>query len=372
MIKKNHSCSDKTPLKLEKHWWHKVKALFFGQLLKEKESASQNALFSGQSEELTKKSSMKDWIKAIDVLQPLIQSMRNALDPIKMDAFDLEALGLNTYLFHIDRLLVKIREYILNYRYRQEQFLTQSDILRKVEFLQVSEAADQCYRRIIQLTDFVQKLPQKKLYSDDLVSQIHALELETTTLGSAVRGMNQFCYRQEALLQLTQLEQSLFQSLSQTRLPLGGNHLHEDAYEFNSKHDYLRAKSRELKAEQSQFINGIIDIYEVLRKCYVVARKVTVKETLDNMALGIENLMQVMMQPQLDLNAGFDALILIFNAVESLRFSTNRESRCSRNLFEKAKLARHQLRKICSKDALGQEFLRQIEVKKFSLVAQPK
>ena len=377
MMKNHNSSPDKSASKLEKHWWRKVKAIFFAPF-KEREPAGQSASILEQTlKEPSKKPTVKDWIKAIDVLQPLVQSVRSTLDPMRMDAFDLDALGVNTYLFHIDRLLVKIREYILNYRYRQEQFLNQTEILSKIEFLQVNEAADQCYQRILKLTDFIQKLPYKKLYSDELINQIHALELETTTLGSAVRAMSQFCYRQEALLQLTQLEQSLLQSLSQTRLPLGGNSLNADGLNSHqmmySKDEYLRTKSQEsLTDEQSEFINEMIDIHEALRKCYVVARKMMVKETLDCMAEGIENLIQVMMQQNYDTNEAFNALAQIFNAVESLRFSTNRESRCSRNLFEKAKIARHQLRKICLKEPVGQAFLKQIEVKRFSLVKPPK
>lgn len=378
MINNNNSYKNELKSKHSQHWWKKMIALFLGHWIRQ--SKYNNFDVSSDIEIIEQKqkvkASLKDWMNAVDTLQPLVQSIRANANPAEVEDFDLELLGANTYLFHIDRLLVKVREYFINFRYRQEQANDYNELINKTEYVQAIEAAQQCYHTIINLTALVQKLPHKKLYSEEFINQIHAFELEVTTLGSSVRMLNKLVYRQEALLQLSALEQDLLQTLGQNPQSI------QNTYSFNeigSSHglmyrgDYLKTKAQMIIVpEYFTFITSIIDVHEMLKKCYVVARKSVVKETLDMMSENIEGLINVFLQQEPERNQIFNHLAQIFNSVEALRFSTNRESRCSRNLFEKSKLARHQLRKICQKHDIAREFLKTVSVSRVTLLKPPK
>jgi hypothetical protein len=378
MINNNNSYDSNIKSNHYQHWWKKMIGLFFGHWTRQSKYTDYGMpSHEGAIEQQQKvKASLKDWMNAVDTLQPLVQSIRANANPADVEDFDLELLGANTYLFHIDRLLVKVREYFINFRYRQEQANDFNELVNKAEYIQAIEAAQQCYHTIINLTTLIQKLPHKKLYSEDFINQIHAFELEVTTLGSSVRMLNKLVYRQEALLQLSALEQDLLQTLGQ------GQQSTQNTYSFNeigSNHglmyrgDYLRTKSQMISVpEYFTFISSLIDVHDMLKKCYVVARKSVVKDSLDMMSENIEGLIDVLLQNEPEKNLIFNYLAQIFNTVEALRFSTNRESRCSRNLFEKSKLARNQLRKICLKHDIAREFLKTISVSRVTLLRPPK
>lgn len=358
------------------HWWQKLKAILFGQWLLAKEDdlkAFKSNLKLLEFEKDLTKSTYKDWMQAVDVLQPLVQSIRRSIEPNKTQDFDLDMLAANTYLFHIDRLISKIREYLHQYHYRQEQYNENSLYTYKVEMNQANIVAEQCYHSMLQLTSLLQRLPSNKLYSEELIAQIHAFELDTTALGSAIRTLNQSAYKAESMVQLAALEQDLLQSLSQSKGPIypGAGFVDNGSYFnlSNTQGEYLRSKSQIIKdAQCNKLINGLIDIHEGLKKCYVVARKVYIKEALDIMAQNIEALIVILVNDEVDTNRAFFHFNQIFHSVETIRFNSNRESRCSKNLFDKSKSAMFQLRKICQKHPLGLEYLKLYSVKRGSLV----
>ncbi|MBS0286157.1 MAG: hypothetical protein JSR17_02610 [Proteobacteria bacterium] len=376
MIDNPHPSFEEHPQKSTKHWWQKLKAILFGQWMMAKEeefNSIKNSLKLIDYEKDNAKSTFKDWMQAIDVLQPLVQSIRKSIEPKKNDDFDLDMLAANTYLFHIDRLISKIREYLHQYRYRLHQYQENTLYTYKVEINQASLVAEQCYHTILQLTSLLQRLPTNKLYSDELITQIHALELDTTALGSAIRTLNQSAYKAESMVQLAALEQDLLQSLSQAKAPIhpGAGFVDSGSY-FNLSHsqgEYLRSKSQLIKdTECNMLINGLIDIHETLKKCYVVARKVYIKEALDLMASNIEALIVIMVNNEIDKNRVFIHFNQIYHSVETIRFNTNRESRCSKNLFEKSKTAMTQLRKVFQKHPLGLEYLKLYSAKRVGLI----
>src|SRR5262249_55826764 len=136
-----------------------------------------------------------------------------------------------------------------------------------------------------------------------------------------------------------------------------------------SQGDYLRSRASEISnPSYFRMVSGLIDIHDILKKCYVVARKVFIKDALDIMAENIEGIIAVLSAAQPDKHKIFFHFNQIFHSVETIRFNTNRESRCSKNLFDKCKMATHQLRKLCHKHPLGMEYLKAYSVKRLSLI----
>jgi len=293
----------------------------------------------------------------LDNLHSIIQICRNSNESSE------ETI---TYLFHVDRLLVKIREHLLTLRYHEHQFSDHYDLVNRIEFLEVKEAAIQCYNTMTQISVYVKNLPKKITMNtlETLVNLINILELDATSLGSAMRVLNQFCYRQEAIVQFAQLEQNLMNSIVQSQF---------SSFNFQklmtSENENLRARIQAIPDHNNiRLIKKLIEIHDMLRKCYVVARKAIIKETLDNMGNDIEALTILFLDGSPDKNQLTMTLCDIYHDIESLRFSSNRESHCSKNLFDKAKLARNLLRKACVKHPLGREFISQISVKRDPLI----
>ncbi len=356
------------------HWWQKIKAILFGQWLlakEENERIHDTLKLVEFDKQFPLKSSFKDWIQAIDTIQPLVQSHRKSIEPSTNDEFDLDLLAANTYLFHLERLLVKIREYLHQYRFRQEQYVEQNFYSYKLEINQATNAAEQCYFTILQLTALLQRHDGKK-YSDEMVAQIHALELDTTALGSAIRSLNQSAYKAESMAQLASIEQDLLQSLSR---PVSTAVFANNNLNFNLPHsqgEFLRLKAKSIEdPENGKFIINLIDIHDQLKKCYVVARKVFIKDSLDQMGVHIEGIIEEFSKNESNKNIIFEHLNQLFHSVESIRFNTNRESRCSKNLFVRSKEAMKSLRKICQKHPIGLEYIREYTIKR-DLLKLPK
>ena len=276
----------------------------------------------------------------------------------------------STYLFQIDRLVTKTREHFLRLRYLRDQFAKYPEVIDKPEYTQTLQICEQTYKTILNITHTLQKLPNRRLYSDEFITLIHAFELETAAIGSSIRALNQIAYRQEAIMQIADLERTLMDSLSQSHA-LTHAQSHEmrlgNYTAFYGTGEYLRKKIKELPySAHEEFLSRLVDIYEMLKKCYVVARKSVIKDTLDQMGESIEHLITIFNQTEPSQQDVFSELHQVYNALESLLFSANRESRCSRNLFEKARIARHLMRKACLGNAVGQQFLKQIEVRRTS------
>lgn len=364
----------------KKTLWRKIIGFFTA----DKKTACDTRL-SEQPENYQKKyedSTLESWIPGLDNLTAIVKKLRQELDLDKVYNLDLEFLGLITYLYHIDRLLVKVRENMLTFRYRQGQILNEFENITKSDYAKVNQCCLECYHIILQLTILLQKsIPKKsysKLYNDDLILEVHALELASSTLESMIRALNQAAYKQESAFQLSELEKTLMQSLERPSASYPKSY--QGATMFNdytlspqgvmySTSEYLRTKLRVIpEAVDQKFMQSIIDSYDNLKKCYVVSRKAVIKGTLDIMAENMEMLSAELAKKEQNKDVIFEYLNQIFNSLESLRFSTNRESRCSRNLFEKAKSTRKLLRKACGAHPIAKEFLKEIYVARETLV----
>lgn len=311
-----------------------------------------------------------EWFRAIDTLQAIVMSLKHNSDENAF-SLDLESLSFQTYLYHIDRMLVKVREQLYTYQYRINELKKDDKALSDIPFLLVKKSAQQCYITILELTHFLRANQKKKLYNHrGFIKKVHALELDASELSSAIRGLNQYTYQQETLQQLAYLEKSLIENLQNTSIPSQGGMLpYSDQLGLE---DYCGRKSSGLRnlcaniADDSQktLLLSLIEIFDNLKRCYVVARKSTINETLDEMYKALEELSVLFTTSEMKQADVVALLSKYYNAIESLRFSTNRDSRCSRNLFEKAKIAKHQMRNACADHELGVAFLRTISITK--------
>lgn len=328
------------------HWWQKILGLF--------RRERRVTIF----EEI---SDSPEPLVLLDGLQAIVTELRSTLDLNERERWDLNVLAVSTYLYHIDRMLVKIRENLLTIRYRMEQFKAQDELLQSHEFIRVKDAEEHCYIAIINLMTLLKQAARKKMVDDEVINRIHALELESANLNMAVRSLNQLAFRYETLQQLAALEQTLNQPLITS--PSDFVHTHQGV--MYSSTEMLQNQLQEIVlAEDAKWLTVFIDVHDMLKKCYVVARKSVIKDLLDKMEEHIQNLVAAGKQKKLDQALVFKELNAIFNNLQSIRFNCHRESRCSKNLFDKVKLARQQLRKACEQHPLGREYLSSTNIKR--------
>jgi len=297
----------------------------------------------------------------IDELQSLVKKLRSELDLGTKKQWDLDILAASTYLYHVDRILMKVRENMLTYRYRLDECKENPEMLNQNEFIFAKEAHAHCYIAILNLTTVLKKTTLVQIYSDHIVNPIHALEIESTNLNSAIRALNHLSYRQETLLQLNALEQSLMQTLSSP--PSDFVYTHQGI--MYSTTEYLRDQLKKVSnLADIEWLTAFIETQDMLKKCYVVARKGVIKELLDKMSDNIQLLVTAFNRKNPDEEKIFEHLTAIFNGMESIRFNCHRENGCSKNLFDKVKMGRQQLRKACHNHPLGREYLIRIAMKR--------
>ncbi len=302
-----------------------------------------------------------DPIHLLDELQSLVHKLRRELDLDTQMQWDLDTLAASTYLFHVDRILMKVRENMLNYRFRLDESKDNKAFLNQTEFSYAKETHAHCYIAILNLTTVLKKASLKQIYSDQVVNPIHALELASANLNSAMRAVNQLSLRQETLLQLSALEQNLMQTLSNP--PPDYVYTHQGI--LYSTTEYLRNQLKEITIpEDIKWLSTFIEAQDALKKCYVVARKGVIKELLDKMSDNIQALITALNQRNPDEETIFMNVTAVFNGLESIRFNCHRENGCSKNLFEKVKIARLQLRKACQNHPIGREYLNRMAIKR--------
>src|SRR5690242_11438683 len=110
-MNKNKVISFMVGEKISRHLWQKIKALFLGQWLQKRHMQHSEEVIISYTQDEVNQFVLHDWIQAIDILSFLVQSVRKNCDTKSNYEIDLEVLGANTYLFHVDRLLAKIREH---------------------------------------------------------------------------------------------------------------------------------------------------------------------------------------------------------------------------------------------------------------------
>lgn len=340
------------------HWWLKIKSLFVKSL--DAEILHNLPVPAKQTD---------DPMIQLDELTALVSKVRAELDLDTSKQWDLDILAASTYLFQVDRILMKVRENMVTYRYRIEQFKNDKGIETQNEFIFAEDAHNHCYIAVLNLMAVLKNVSIKQIYNDNVVNVIHALELESANLNSAIRALNQLSFRHETLQQLNALEKSLIKTLSAP--PPDFVYTHQGV--MYSTTELLRKKLKDvLNPEDVKWLGTFINNHDMLKKCYVVARKSVINELLDNMNEHIQALLNAFSRKDRDHEMIFHHLMNIFNSIESIRFNSHRENGCSKNLFEKAKIARKELRKACQQHPVGRDYLSRIEIKREPLKVKSK
>lgn len=314
---------------------------------------------------------MREWFSAIDSLQSLLLTLKQNYNCLGTKNINLDLLTIHTYLYHIDRLLVTIKEQLYSYQYRVNEFTDLRHSLNEISFLQAKKSAQQCYVTILSIIQTLKFTKLEKLKNNqNFISYVHGLELDTSALVSAIRILNQYACQQKTIRELESLEKSLMDSFINTKPQSQLEMLHYSEQlglevVIGSKGSFLKDQSSTIKdANHKVFILRLISIFEALKRCYVVARKSTINDALEGMSKNLEKLISIFSQETIVESEVIAQLQDFYNSIESIRFSTNRDSRCSQNLFEKAKVARHEMRKVCAHDKYGLAFLKMINFKR--------
>lgn len=363
----------KSEKSLEKHndsFWTRFKRLLLGNwFFGLREDSNKSLLFNENRSLNDFQKSVKQWFENIDMLATLIRNLRQEVDISKNKDFTIEILGVNTYLFHLERLSVKLREYVYAFKYRIDQHGSNLAFMNRMEVMQFCAGMEHAQQTIMHIKGIVQTYPVKKLYNEDLINSIHALELEVSSIGSAIRNLNQAAYQQEIFHhQLGDIESSLLQSLDITAHRPGSVQLSE-APATPIQVEKLQVNAIKINQEAEKvFVNKLIESYDLLKKCYVVSRKQVVNQTLVIYSQNINQLIELILNSPFDKDKFEDSLANLFYCLESIRFSSNHPSRCSKILHEKAKMARLLLRSACKTYPHGLDYIRKRSVKRDSLL----
>lgn len=343
----------------QKHrWWQKIKSLFVSSLDSEILHSLPVPIKPTDNP-----------MSHLDEVTALVSKIRAELDLDNSKQWDLDVLAASTYLYQVDRILMKVRENMLTYRYRVDQFKNDTDIKNQNEFVYAEDAHNHCVIAVMNLMAVLKKVNLKHIYNDNIITAIHALELESANLNSAIRAVNQLSFRHETLQQLNALEKSLMKTLSSPP----PDYVYTPQGVMYSTTEYLRKQLKEVSnPEDIRWLDIFINNHDMLKKCYVVARKGIINQQLEKMNEHIQTLVDIFSRKTRDQERVFELLTAVFNGIDSIRFNCHRDNGCSKNLFEKAKIARKELRKACQQHPIGRAYLLRTEMKREPLKVKGK
>lgn len=287
-------------------------------------------------------------------------------------------LQAQTCLFHVSRSLIQIREQAYHFQYRLNQLSETDNMSQEDVFQPILDSMHKCQQVIVAIINVVESRGVLSLIQNDkFFMMVNTLELNAAELSSHMRGYNQICAQKDTLNALFELETLFSDRFSaKSNIPKFYSSSFEGHYEIAERESFVRGQGNEFASElmkkielmtnplYRQFVKETVEIYLELKKCYVVSRKSVINNTLKNISDDIESLILAVENIDECVEDALSALHSIYSGLESIRFSTNTESRCSRNLFDKSKQARTKLRQACSHCDLGLMFLNQIALKK--------
>lgn len=349
-------------------WWYKVKKLFAN---KDRRLVAYTATdpkttlpFQNIPNLEYQTATVNDWLKAIESIQVLVYITRRELEPMVLTSFDWNALSVTTYLNHIERLVIKVREYYLSYKHYEQKGFDKLGIQDSPELKQFKQTCEQSYHTLLNLSKSIKKILTKEGH-EDLSHHLHALELELSGLGSNFRVLTQMLYKHEFKTQPQDYKKNNAPFIT----PLIASDAAKGApvyIDFTASNcQQIRQDCEELKEifakipflDNKNFLLIILEAYEILVRCYVVARKTIIQQSLESVRMSIHTLSQLLNSASPNVFQVFSELDKIFHAIEIISFNTNRESRFSQNMFEKSKTARRLVRKACLSCEMGREYL---------------
>lgn len=283
---------------------------------------------------------LEGWIVAIEELVLLIRQARYEFSPTALTTTDYDEYDFfeaNSTLYQVDRLANKIREYILVLQSYNRQFSSNSELLKNIEFINANQAGSECYYAIKRFILLFQKLSKEKRLSNEFIAQAQGLELRCSALRQAVWHLNQYVMHYELKSQLNKISEL------------------SDADHFSEK---LKLKAREVSSEQDHLLLlNLISIFDLLSHSSAIERSPVVKQILEGLMVNIELVIGEFCRKSIQKDSVFSCLYIIFNQIEALRFIGNRKNQYAKDLFERAKIAKRNLRKACMMHTLGKEFL---------------
>lgn len=311
---------------------------------------------------------LKSLFLTIERLNQIVTVAKKSLGTQSHNDMNLETLSIQTYLFHIERLMVQIREYAYHIQYRSNQSdPNNKDVVNL--FGNVIRCTKMCQNSMLKLIELIESKGIRKLSNNSkFFAVVNGLELQASELSSEMRKFNESYFQKESMKELFNIESAFIESFLKSKVTDAGMLNYPNRYELEvlskQKCDRLSDRLIQLSDPQHHLLASVlIEVLNDLKKCYVVSRKSVINSTLDAMGEDIESLINVLSQ-----NAHLDNAIFHLNSfysgLESLYFSTNSDSRCSRNLFDKSRIARRKLRKACSQCDIGIEFLKQISIRR--------
>lgn len=312
---------------------------------------------------------LKGMFWAIDRLYHIVTFTKKNLGLEEKQSVRLETLSIQTYLFHIERLLVQIREHAYHIQFRANQTSWQNENLLK-QFEIVINSSKRCKSTILKLVEMIESKGIKKLENNNqFFALVNALELQASELSSDMRKFNQNYFQKQSIHELFEMENVFLENFLNSKVTEVGMLNFPSRYELEvitkQKGTQLSQEISNIPDPQYQLLADVlIEILEDLKKCYVVSRKSIINKTLDCMSDDIEALIQALQAVDKSQDDAVDYLRSIYHGLESLYFSTNTDSRCSRNLFDKSKEAKRKLRKVCGQSEIGLQFLKQITLRK--------
>tara|TARA_R110002110_G_scaffold404606_1_gene623089 strand:- start:100019 stop:101113 length:1095 start_codon:yes stop_codon:yes gene_type:complete len=309
--------------------------------------------------------------QSIDALQKIILTIKNGLSSGANHKVDLDMLNIQSYLFHIGRILIQIREQAYHFQYRMSQYEEEDCFSQEMPFQAAHQSIHKCLTTIGMLLNILQKKHISQLRDDKVFfSMVNTLDLNAAEFTSQMRRYNRFCAEKETLNELFNWDKLVLDTFISKSVKLNAMTISNEFDAGTTNRDkqcvLLTQASAIHEAVYGKLLKDIIDIFHELKKCYVVSRKSVINNTLDGVSDDIQTLITVLkyIHENDNKNEAVRLLHSIYSGLESIRFSTNTESRCSRNLFEKSKWARTKLRQACLECDVGQLFLKQISLKK--------
>jgi hypothetical protein len=308
--------------------------------------------------EIASKTSLKDWQKMLDMLQPIIRSMRNDIDDLNINDLSFDILGAGTFLLQIDLLLIKIRQHYNNFDRRAKELNLSipqlEDIMDKVQ-----QNCQMCYINMRDLHALLRTRTYSELNHKEVINQVHALESETKSLTESMHALNEMALKRDPLYQL--FENELFKTmmeLEQGHRPLG-TELNVSSTNTTS----LRDKAHNINApEMRKIAFNLISYYETLRRCSILYQSPQVTKSLDSFKTNMKQFLGLCTQEEAETHdcAPNDAMqksiLAIFFDLEAMRFTR------FKGYQDKARTVKKQLQQTLKQSEFGIECLKVLQM----------
>lgn len=334
----------KRPDSKKAHWW---------QLWRLLKRINRQALENECKDTEYVASTLKDWQRALDQLQPIVRNMRNDIDDLDVNKISFDILGAGTFLLQIDLLLIKIRQHYNNYDRRMKELNLSipqiEDIMHKAE-----HQCKMCYINMQRLHKALENRTYHDLNHQEVINKVHNLEGETKTLTECMHALNEIALKRDPLYQL--FENELFKTLMELengpKDPMTG-----ELTITSSNTSGLRDKAHHILDPQMRKIGfNLISFYETLRRCSILYQSPQVTKALEAFRNNVSLYLNKCGEEQVDMQALQACIHAIFFDLESMRFTR------FKGFQDKARTVKKQLQQTLKQSEFGIECLKNLQM----------